>query len=71
MIKTIEIEILDTKKIIENLEFLKMFSNPHDSYNCFIDIQSGAGGTEAQDWASMLLRMYLRYCEKNFFHRNY
>jgi peptide chain release factor 2 len=67
MIKTIEIEVLDTKKIIENLEFLKMFSNPYDSYNCFIDIQSGAGGTEAQDWASMLLRMYLRYCEKKLF----
>ena len=67
MMKTIEIEILETKKIIENLEFLKMFSNPYDSYNCFIDIQSGAGGTEAQDWASMLLRMYLRYCEKKLF----
>ena len=67
MMKSIEIEILETKKIIENLEFLKMFSNPYDSYNCFIDIQSGAGGTEAQDWASMLLRMYLRYCEKKLF----
>ena len=41
-----------------------MFSNPLDPNNCFIDIQAGSGGTEAQDWASMLLRMYLRYCER-------
>ncbi len=44
-----------------------MFSQPMDPNNCFIDIQAGSGGTEAQDWASMLLRMYLRYCDqKNF-----
>lgn len=44
-----------------------MFSNPADPLNCFMDIQAGAGGTEAQDWASMLLRQYLRYSEhKNF-----
>ena len=41
-----------------------MFTNPMDPANCFIDIQAGSGGTEAQDWASMLLRMYLRYCER-------
>jgi peptide chain release factor 2 len=41
-----------------------MFSDPMDPSNCFIDIQAGSGGTEAQDWASMLLRMYLRYCER-------
>ena len=41
-----------------------MFHNPLDPGNCFIDIQAGSGGTEAQDWASMLLRMYLRYCER-------
>ena len=41
-----------------------MFSNPADPNNCFLDIQAGAGGTEAQDWASMLLRMYLKYCER-------
>ena len=46
------------------LEFRRMFSNPMDPANCFIDIQAGSGGTEAQDWASMLLRMYLRYCER-------
>jgi peptide chain release factor 2 len=44
-----------------------MFSNPMDPNHCFIDIQAGAGGTEAQDWASMLLRMYLRYCERKDF----
>ena len=46
------------------LEFRRMFSNPLDPNNCFMDIQAGAGGTEAQDWASMLLRMYIRYCER-------
>jgi peptide chain release factor 2 len=46
------------------LEFRRMFSNPLDPNNCFMDVQAGAGGTEAQDWASMLLRMYLKYCDK-------
>ena len=44
-----------------------MFSNPADPLNCFLDIQAGAGGTEAQDWASMLLRQYLRYAERKGF----
>jgi peptide chain release factor 2 len=44
-----------------------MFSNPLDPNNCFMDIQAGAGGTEAQDWASMLERMYLKYCDKKGF----
>lgn len=44
-----------------------MFNNPADPLNCFIDIQAGAGGTEAQDWASMLLCQYLRYCERKGF----
>ena len=52
---------------VVNLEFRRMFANPADPNNCFIDIQSGAGGTEAQDWAAMLLRMYLRYCERKGF----
>ena len=54
-------------KQIVGLEFRRMFSNPVDPNNCFIDVQAGAGGTEAQDWASMLLRMYLRYCERKGF----
>jgi peptide chain release factor 2 len=49
---------------VAQLEFRRMFANPMDPANCFIDIQAGSGGTEAQDWASMLLRMYLRYCER-------
>ncbi len=52
---------------VEALEFRRMFANPLDPNNCFIDIQAGAGGTEAQDWASMLLRQYLRYCERKGF----
>ena len=44
-----------------------MFSNPMDPNNCFLDIQAGSGGTEAQDWAQMLSRMYLRYCERKGF----
>ncbi|MFZ9963175.1 MAG: peptide chain release factor 2 [Burkholderiales bacterium] len=57
----------DAEKIetsIAELEFRRMFSNPMDANNCFVDIQSGAGGTESQDWANMLLRMYLRYAER-------
>lgn len=55
------------QETLENLEFRRMFSNPADPLNCFIDIQAGAGGTEAQDWASMLLRQYLRYGERKDF----
>ena len=60
----------DTAKLshtVEGMEFRRMFSNPMDPNNCFIDIQAGSGGTEAQDWASMLERMYLRYCERRNF----
>jgi len=55
------------RKTVEELEFRRMFSNPMDPSNCFVDIQAGSGGTEAQDWAAMLERMYLRYCE----HKDY
>ncbi|MDR3389764.1 MAG: peptide chain release factor 2 [Rudaea sp.] len=48
---------------VEALEFQRMFSGKMDSHNAFVDVQAGAGGTEAQDWAEMLLRMYLRWCE--------
>jgi len=60
----------DTKileKLVVDMEFRRMFSNVMDPNNCFIDIQSGAGGTEAQDWANMLMRQYLRYCERKGF----
>jgi peptide chain release factor 2 len=49
------------------LEFRRMFSNPLDPNNCFVDIQAGSGGTEAQDWAAMLMRMYLKYCDRRGF----
>jgi len=52
---------------IAELEFRRMFNNPLDPSNCFIDIQAGAGGTEACDWAAMLLRQYLKYCERKGF----
>ena len=51
-------------KVVGDLEFRRMFAHPMDPNHCFVDIQSGSGGTEAQDWASMLLRMYLKYCER-------
>jgi peptide chain release factor 2 len=52
---------------IGDLEFQRMFNNPLDPNNCFVDVQSGSGGTEAQDWAAMLERMYLRYAERKDF----
>ena len=52
---------------VEEMEFRRMFSNPADHLSCFVDIQAGAGGTEAMDWAQMLLRQYLRYCERKGF----
>ncbi|HEY3301804.1 MAG TPA: peptide chain release factor 2 [Methylophilaceae bacterium] len=58
--KAIEMQIAD-------MEFKRMFSGELDNANCFIEFQSGSGGTEAQDWANMLLRMYLRYCERKGF----
>lgn len=63
----LEESIAGYAKTIEDFEFRRMFSNPADPLNCFLDIQAGAGGTEAQDWASMLLRQYLRYCENKDF----
>jgi len=60
----IEGDVASLAKTVGDLEFQRMFSDPMDPANCFIDIQAGSGGTEAQDWASMLLRMYLRYCER-------
>ena len=66
-LQAIEHDTEELKKLVEGMEFRRMFNNPMDPNNCFIDIQAGAGGTEAQDWASMLLRQYLRYCERKGF----
>ncbi len=57
-------DIDGVEQAISGLEFRRMFNNPADPLNCFVDIQAGAGGTEAQDWAAMLLRMYVRYGER-------
>jgi len=59
--------ILETNKVaqmVEQLEFKRMFSGELDFNHCYLDIQAGSGGTEAQDWADMLLRMYLRFSDK-------
>ena len=64
---TINTEAQSLRKTVEQLEFRRMFSNPADPSNCFVDIQAGAGGTEACDWAGMLLRQYLKYCERKGF----
>ncbi|MBY0578247.1 MAG: peptide chain release factor 2 [Burkholderiales bacterium] len=66
-LESIGIDALEIAKSVEELEFRRMFANPMDPNNCFVDIQAGSGGTEAQDWASMLERMYLRYCERRGF----
>jgi peptide chain release factor 2 len=66
-LETIEAETAKLKEIIQGLEFRRMFNNPADPLPCFLDIQAGAGGTEACDWASMLLRQYLRYAERKGF----
>jgi peptide chain release factor 2 len=54
----------DLDKGVAAAEFQKMLSGPHDANSCYVAINAGAGGTESQDWAEMLLRMYLRYCER-------
>ncbi|MDI4634148.1 peptide chain release factor 2 [Pelomonas sp. V22] len=63
----IESDAAQLRAKVEELEFRRMFNNPADPLNCFIDIQAGAGGTEANDWAGMLLRQYLKYCERKGF----
>ena len=63
----IESEIDGLIKLLEQLEFRRMFSGEMDANNAFLDIQAGSGGTEAQDWAEMMLRMYLRWGEAKGF----
>ncbi|MFK8052725.1 MAG: peptide chain release factor 2 [Woeseiaceae bacterium] len=66
-VKEIQTDVNGVAKRVERLEFRRMFSGEQDGSAAFLDIQSGAGGTEAQDWASMLLRMYLRWAEAHGF----
>ncbi|MCL5041420.1 MAG: peptide chain release factor 2 [Gammaproteobacteria bacterium] len=63
----IESELARLGELLAKLEFRRMFSGEMDANNCYLDIQAGSGGTEAQDWANMLLRMYLRWADKQGF----
>jgi len=63
----VQADVSGVETEIEKLEFQRMFSGKADASNAFVDIQAGSGGTEAQDWAEMLLRMYLKWAESNGF----
>ena len=63
----VETDAQALEKQVAQLEFQRMFNNPLDPNPCFIDIQAGSGGTEAQDWAAMLERMYLKFCDRRGF----
>ena len=63
----IKLEISKLSESLQKLSFLKIFTGRSDSCNAFVDVQAGSGGTEAQDWAEMLLRMYLKWGEKHNF----
>ena len=66
-INSVVVDLDATQKQLENLEFRRMFSGEMDANNAYLDIQAGSGGTEAQDWAEMILRMYLRWGERRGF----
>jgi peptide chain release factor 2 len=66
-LKSVGDEATELDRVVADMEFRRMFANPADPNNSFMDIQAGSGGTEAQDWASILERMYLRYCERKGF----
>ena len=66
-VEAVGADVEHLEKSVEKLEFQRMFNQPMDPANCFLEIQAGAGGTEAQDWASMLERMYLHYAERQDF----
>jgi peptide chain release factor 2 len=67
MLRSVANEVQGLEKLLGELEFQRMFDDPMDPNNCFIDLNAGQGGTEAQDWVSMLLRMYLKYCDRKGF----
>jgi peptide chain release factor 2 len=66
-LRSVAIDVREVEKLVADLEFRRMFSDPMDPNNCFVDINAGQGGTEAQDWVQMLLRMYLKYCDRKGF----
>ena len=67
LLADVQAELNEADEKVADLEFKRMFSGEMDANDCFVDIQSGSGGTEAQDWAEMLLRMYLRWAESKGF----
>lgn len=67
LLEDVQAELSSAEEELAKLEFRRMFSNPMDPNPCYVEIQAGSGGTEAQDWASMLLRMYLRWIERHGF----
>jgi len=67
MVAAVEHDVAGIEREVAKLEFQRMFPGEMDSHNAFLDIQAGAGGTEAQDWAQMLMRMYLRWADKRGF----
>ena len=67
LLREAEADLVKLKQSLAELEFRRMFSGSMDSSNAYLDIQAGSGGTEAQDWAEMLLRMYLRWSEAKGF----
>ena len=64
IVESVAADLAEMQLRVERLEFERMFSGEMDGSPCFVDIQAGSGGTEAQDWAEMLLRMYLRWAER-------
>ncbi len=66
-LRTIDADARGLEKTVADVEFRRMFANPMDPNNCFVDIQAGQGGTEAQDWTQTLERMYMRYAERKGF----
>ncbi|URJ23546.1 peptide chain release factor 2 [Blochmannia endosymbiont of Camponotus sp. C-003] len=67
LLSEIHDQLIDLERTLSQLEMSRMFIGKYDDSNCYVDIQSGSGGTEAQDWASMLLRMYLRWMDHKGF----
>ena len=66
-LRAVAADVQGTEKRLADLEFRRMFNDPMDPNNCFLDLNAGQGGTEAQDWVQMLLRMYLKYCDRKGF----
>lgn len=63
----LKVGIIELARAIRKFKIVLLLSDPQDSSNCFVNINAGAGGTESQDWAEMLLRMYVRFCEQSSF----